>query len=82
MKAVVLCGGKQYVVAEKDQILVDLLEDAKEGAKIELPVLAIIDGKNSRIGTPEVKDVKVSAKVVEPLPDMRVASAPCSRKNS
>jgi len=67
MKAVILSGGKQYIVAEKDIILVDLIDGAKEGDKIDLPVLATVDGKNSKVGTPELKDVKVSAKVVEPL---------------
>lgn len=67
MKAVILTGGKQYVVAEKDQILVDLIDNVKEDAKIELPVLALIDGKKTKVGTPEIKDAKVSAKIVESL---------------
>jgi len=67
MKAVISSGDKQYVVAEKEQILVDLLENVKAGDKIEPTVLATIDGKNSKVGTPEVKDIKVVAKVVEPL---------------
>ena len=67
MKAVILSGGKQYIVAEKEQILVDLIDDAKDGDKLDFAPLAIIDGKNSRVGTPEIKDVKIVAKVVEPL---------------
>ncbi|MCL2037919.1 50S ribosomal protein L21 [Candidatus Saccharibacteria bacterium] len=67
MKAVILVGGKQYIVAEKEKILVDLITDAKEGGKLEFTPLMLVDGKSSKIGTPEVKDVKVSAKVVEPL---------------
>ena len=66
MKAVISCGGKQYIVAEKEQILVDLIDNAKEGDKVDLSVLALIDGKDTKVGTPEVKDVKVSAKIVEP----------------
>jgi large subunit ribosomal protein L21 len=65
MKAVVVSGGKQYIVAEKDQILVDLINDAKENAKIEMDVLALIDGKNTKVGTPTAG--KASAKIVEPL---------------
>jgi large subunit ribosomal protein L21 len=64
MKAVVVSGGKQYVVAEKDQILVDKL-DEKDGAKVELDVLMLVDGKNSKVGTPSVG--KASAKVIESL---------------
>jgi len=67
MKAVILSGGKQYVVAEKEQILVDLIDGAKDGGKLDFAPLAVIDGKNSKVGTPEVKDVKVSAKIIEPL---------------
>ncbi len=67
MKAVILSGGKQYIVAEKDQILVDLIDGVKEGGKLEFAPLMLIDGKASKVGTPEVKDVKVSAKVIEPL---------------
>ncbi len=67
MKAVILVGGKQYTVAEKDQILVDLIADAKEGGKLEFTPMMLVDGKNSKVGTPEVKDAKVSAKIVEPL---------------
>jgi large subunit ribosomal protein L21 len=65
MKAVILSGGKQYIVAEKDQILVDLIDGAKDGDKIELPVLALLDAKNTKVGTPEVTDAKVSAKILE-----------------
>jgi len=67
MKAVILVGGKQYIVAEKDKILVDLIADAKEGGKLEFTPLMLVDGQNSKVGTPGVKDAKVGAKVVEPL---------------
>ncbi|MCL2451907.1 50S ribosomal protein L21 [Candidatus Saccharibacteria bacterium] len=67
MKAVILSGGKQYIVAEKEQILVDLIDGAKEGEKVDFVPLMLVDGKNSKIGTPEVKDVKVVAKIIEPL---------------
>ena len=65
MKAVISCGGKQYIVAEKEQILVDLIDNTKEGDKVELSVLALVDGKDTKVGTPEVKGVKVSAKIIE-----------------
>ena len=63
-KAVILVGGKQYLVAEKETLRVDLLP---EGTKeLELPALLVIDGEKTTVGTPEVKGVKVTAKVVEP----------------
>ncbi|HEY5695600.1 MAG TPA: 50S ribosomal protein L21 [Candidatus Saccharimonadales bacterium] len=63
MKAVVKIGGKQFVVAEKETLLVDLLQ---EGTKeLALDALLVIDGDKTEVGTPTVKGVKVSAKVVE-----------------
>ncbi|HRQ86686.1 MAG TPA: 50S ribosomal protein L21 [Candidatus Saccharibacteria bacterium] len=64
-KAVVRVGGKQFIVAEKETLLVDLLP---EGTKeLTLDALLVIDGENITVGTPTVKDVKVKAKVVEDL---------------
>ena len=64
MKAVVKISGKQYVVSEKESLLVDLLP---EGTKeLALDVLLVIDGDNTKVGTPTVKGVVVKAKVVEP----------------
>ena len=64
MKAVVKIAGKQYIVSEKETLMVDLLP---EGTKeLDLDVLLVIDGDKTTIGTPLVKGVKVKAKVVEP----------------
>ena len=64
-KAVVKIGGKQFIVTEKETLLVDLLQ---EGTKeLTLDALLLIDGDNITIGTPTVKDVKVTAKVIEDL---------------
>ena len=63
MKAVVKIGGKQYIVAEKETLLVDLLP---EGTKeLETEALLTIDGDKTTVGTPTVKGVKVKAKIVE-----------------
>lgn len=64
-KAVVKVGGKQYIAAEKETLLVDLLP---EGTKeLTLDALLTIDGNKTTVGAPLVKGVKVSAKVVEPI---------------
>ena len=64
-KAVVKIGGKQYIVAEKETLLVDLLP---EGTKeLSLDALLVIDGEKTTVGTPAVKGVKVTAKVVDDL---------------
>ena len=48
-KAVVKIGGKQFVVSEKETLLVDLLQ---EGTKeLTLDALLVIDGDNVTIGT-------------------------------
>ena len=64
-KAVVKIGGKQFIVAEKETLLVDLLP---EGTKeLTLDALLVIDGETTQVGKPTVKGVKVIAKVVEDL---------------
>ena len=63
MKAVVKVGGKQYLVSEKETLMVDLLP---EGTKeLDLDALLVIDGDKTTVGAPVVKGVKVKAKVVD-----------------
>ena len=62
-KAVILVGGKQYLASENETLRVDLLPAGTK--ELELPALLVIDGDKTMVGTPEVKGVKVSAKVVE-----------------
>ena len=65
MKAVVKVGGKQFIAAEKETLLVDLLP---EGTKeLTLDALLVIDGDKVTVGAPTVSGVKVTAKVVEDL---------------
>lgn len=62
MKAVVKISGKQYIVSEKESLLVDLLP---EGTKeLTLDALLVIDGDKTKVGTPTVKGAVVKAKVV------------------
>lgn len=63
MKAVVKISGKQYLVSEKESLLVDLLP---EGTKeLTLDALLVIDGDKIKVGTPTVKGSSLKAKVVE-----------------
>ena len=65
VKAVVKIGGKQFIVAEKETLLVDLLP---EGTKeLTLDALLVIDGDKTQVGQPTVKGVTVTAKVIEDL---------------
>lgn len=63
-KAVVKISGKQYIVREKETLLVDRLPDGTK--ELALDALLTIDGDNTTVGTPTIKGVKVSAKVTEP----------------
>ena len=65
VKAVVKIGGKQYIVAEKETLLVDLLP---EGTKeLKLDALLVANGDDIKVGKPTVEGVVVKAKVVEEL---------------
>ncbi len=62
MKAIIKVGGKQYIVAEKQTLLVDKLGDE---TKLDLEPLMIFDDATAKVGTPVVKGAKVAAKVVD-----------------
>lgn len=62
-KAVILVGGKQYLVEEKETLRVDLLPAGTK--ELETDALLVMDGDKTTVGTPTVAGVKVSAKVVE-----------------
>ncbi|MBQ8984984.1 50S ribosomal protein L21 [Candidatus Saccharibacteria bacterium] len=63
-KAVICVSGKQYLVAEKETLRVDLLPSGTK--ELETDALLVIDGDKVSVGTPTVKGVKVSAKVKTP----------------
>ena len=65
MKAVIVTGGKQYTVAEGDILFIEKLNaEAEETVKFD-QVLAVLDGENSKVGTPVVEGACVEAKVVK-----------------
>jgi len=61
-KAIIATGGKQYIVSEGETLNVELLKAEK---KVSFEALLVIDGDKTIVGTPIVKDVTVSADVVE-----------------
>jgi large subunit ribosomal protein L21 len=70
--AIVQTGGKQYMVKENDTVKVELI-DSNAGDKVVLDkVLAISDGKELKVGTPEIKGAKVSCTVVDQVKDKKV----------
>lgn len=64
--AVIQTGGKQYLVSEGQDLLVEKLP-LEVGASIEFDALLIsdIEGKNTKVGTPTIGGVKVKASVLE-----------------
>ena len=65
MKAVIVTGGKQYTVSEGDILYIEKLNaEAEETVKFD-QVLAVLDGENSKGGTPVVEGATVEAKVVK-----------------
>lgn len=65
MVAIFVTGGKQYKVTEGDVIFVEKLA-VEEGETVTFDnVLAVVDGENSKFGTPSVEGATVTAKVVK-----------------
>jgi large subunit ribosomal protein L21 len=61
-KAIIEVGGRQHLVTEGDEIVVNLLKTDKKTASFD--ALMVVDGKDSIVGNPLVKDVKVAANIV------------------
>ncbi len=65
MQAIIVTGGKQYNVQEGDVLFIEKQHvDAEQSVKFD-QVLAIVDGANSRFGTPVVSGASVEAKVLK-----------------
>ena len=64
MFAVIKAQGKQYKVAQGDELTVDRLA-GDEGASVALgEVLMLVDGTTTKVGTPVVSGAKVQAEIV------------------
>ena len=61
MKAIIVSGGKQYLVEEKSVIFVEKL-NAEEGQEVSFNEVLMLDG---RIGNPTVKNAVVTGKVLK-----------------
>jgi large subunit ribosomal protein L21 len=71
MYAVIASGGKQHKVMVGDTIYVEKL-DTKDGAKVDFDTLLYADGDEVIVGSPLVKDVKVTGKVVKQVKSSKV----------
>ena len=61
MQAIIVTGGKQYNVKEGDVIYIEKLAAEAE----ETVTFAVVDGADSKFGTPTVAGAKVEAKVLK-----------------
>jgi large subunit ribosomal protein L21 len=64
-KAVILTGGKQYLVHEGQELEVELLDPATSAKGASFAPLLVIDGDKTSIGKPSVDGINVSADIVE-----------------
>ena len=65
MQAIIMTGGKQYNVVEGDVLFIEKLDVEAGEAVVFDQVLAIVDGENTKFGTPVVEGAKVEATVVK-----------------
>ena len=61
-KAVILTGGKQYLVAEGETIKVELVK--AEGTSVSFQPLLVIDGDKISVGAPTIAKASVTADVI------------------
>lgn len=73
--AIIKTGGKQYLVRENDEIVVDYLKE-KSGKKVNFETLACWEeeGKNLKIGQPTLEE-KVEGKIIENLKGEKIRVA-------
>ena len=62
-KAVIVSGGKQYLVTEGETLEVELLH--ADSKTVNFEALMVIDGEKIAVGTPTVSGAKVSGEVIE-----------------
>ena len=62
--AIVRTGGKQFRVENGAKVRVPSLKN-EVGAEVELDVLTVADGENTKIGAPLMEGAKVKATVVD-----------------
>jgi large subunit ribosomal protein L21 len=62
-KAVIEVSGTQHLVAEGDEITVNLLET--DNKSVTFVPLMVADGENTVVGTPEIKGSTVTASIID-----------------
>ena len=65
MQAIIVTGGKQYNVSEGDTLFIEKLDVNAGDSVVFDEVLAIVDGENTKFGTPVVEGASVEGKIVK-----------------
>ena len=73
MQAIIVTGGKQYNVSEGDTLFIEKLDVNAGDAVVFDQVLAIVDGENSKFGTPPRRVTANGRVIVSPTPRWRSA---------
>jgi len=82
MYAIIELNAQQFKIEEGDSILVTCLED-EVGKSINLhDVLLFSDGQEVKVGQPHLKDVKVTAEVLEHLKGKKIVSFKYKRRKN
>ena len=71
IKAIIVAGGVQHLVAEGDKVLINYLGDIKT---IDFTPIMIVDGQNSIVDATKLEATKVSGKIIEELQGEKVVS--------
>jgi large subunit ribosomal protein L21 len=62
-KAVIQTGGKQYLVTEGEEIMVELIKNVDKTASFE--TLLFIEDDKVTVGAPFIEKIKVTADIIE-----------------
>lgn len=65
MIAVIEVGGNQFIVKEGDEITVDRVKTDKKTISYSPLLVSDEDGKDTKIGTPTLDDIKVECKIID-----------------
>lgn len=79
--AVIRTGGKQYKVAQDDELEVEKLEGKKGSSLIFDEVLLLVDKAKVKVGQPLVKGAKVKAKILDQIKGKKIRVATYKAKS-
>ena len=70
--AIIKAGGSQHKVSQGDEILLPRLAEEEKKKITFSDVLLVVDGKKTKIGTPNVAKAKVTAEILQHLKGKKI----------